>query len=249
MQKWGELYVYCLMLYLYVYYKCSFPICIHSILSMYHELERMMLLRYTAYCYNETSNFLIKLEISADHKTWKQTCCSWWLRDRCQARYSVLCFVLRISETQNLSRNFLRLITVLTKAPHWTLPGVTWVKPHLTCSFIIYFNICLSFTPRSPKWPFHIVAYSLKARIVEPQRPAFTRQRSVNKNIGIVFSARSVPMLAHATMEYIIPSLSYNNTAIEEQCFLRGPCRDVISRTFSDESVSQWSWLVSELVT
>jgi hypothetical protein len=46
-----------------------------------------------------------------------------------------------------------------------------------------------------------------------------------------VLSAQPVPMAAHATMEYVIPSLSKNCTATEEQCFLRGPCRNVISRT------------------
>jgi hypothetical protein len=37
------------------------------------------------------------------------------------------------------------------------------------------------------------VAYSLKARIVESQRPAVTRQRPVNNNRGMVFSAQCVP--------------------------------------------------------
>jgi hypothetical protein len=38
-----------------------------------------------------------------------------------------------------------------------------------------------------------------------------------------VFSARSVPMAAHETMD----------TATEGWCFLCGPCLDVISRTIS----------------
>jgi hypothetical protein len=76
--------------------------------------------------------------------------------------------------------------------------------------------------------PEDIVAYYLKARIVESQQPAVTRQRPVN-NRGMVFSAQSVPMAAHATMEYVMHSLSNNCTATEERCFLRGPCRDVIS--------------------
>jgi hypothetical protein len=42
---------------------------------------------------------------------------------------------------------------------------------------------------------------------------AVTRQRPVNSNTGIVFSARSTPMAAHATMD----------TATEERCFLCGP--------------------------
>jgi hypothetical protein len=53
-----------------------------------------------------------------------------------------------------------------------------------------------------------------------------------------VFSAWSVPMAAHATMEHVMPPLSNNRTATDERCFLRGPCRDVISRTVSEESVS-----------
>jgi hypothetical protein len=62
----------------------------------------------------------------------------------------------------------------------------------------------------------HIVAYSLKAKIVESEQPAVTRQRPVN-NRGMVFSALSVAMAAHATMEYVMPSLSNNCTATEEQ--------------------------------
>jgi hypothetical protein len=83
------------------------------------------------------------------------------------------------------------------------------------------------------------VAYSLKSRTVELQQPAVTRQVPVNKR-GMVFSARSVLMAAHATMEYIIPPISNNCTAKEEQCFLRGPCRDVISRIVS-EALVKWS--------
>jgi hypothetical protein len=69
--------------------------------------------------------------------------------------------------------------------------------------------------------PFNIVAYSLKARIVESQ------QRPVSKNRGIVFSAGSVPMAEHATMENVMPPLSNNCTATEERRFLRGPCPDI----------------------
>jgi hypothetical protein len=75
----------------------------------------------------------------------------------------------------------------------------------------------------------NIVTYSLKARIVA-QRPAVTRQRNVN-NRGMVSSAQSMPMAAHATMEYVMPSLSNNYTATEERRFLCSSCRDVISRT------------------
>jgi hypothetical protein len=38
------------------------------------------------------------------------------------------------------------------------------------------------------------VAYSLKARIVEPQQTAVTRQRPVHNNRRMVFSAQSVPI-------------------------------------------------------
>jgi hypothetical protein len=86
---------------------------------------------------------------------------------------------------------------------------------------------------RGLRGPYHIVTYSLKARTVESQQPAVTRQRLVNSNRGMMFSAQSVPMAAHATMGYVMPSLSNNCAATKERCFLRGPCRDVISRTSS----------------
>jgi hypothetical protein len=54
-----------------------------------------------------------------------------------------------------------------------------------------------------------------------------------------VFSVRSEPMAAHAIMEYVIPPLSNGCTATGERCFLRCPCRDVISKTVSVESVSE----------
>jgi hypothetical protein len=75
----------------------------------------------------------------------------------------------------------------------------------------------------------NIVAYSLKAIIVESQQPVVTRQRSVN-NRGMVFSVQSVPMAAHAPMEYVKPLRSNNCTLTEERCFLRRLCQDVISR-------------------
>jgi hypothetical protein len=89
----------------------------------------------------------------------------------------------------------------------------------------------------------YIVEYSLKARIVESQ-PSFTKQWPVNKNREVVFSAWFVPMVAYATVKYVMQLLSNNYTATEERCFLPGPYRDVISRT-----VSQWSrvsWLVND---
>jgi hypothetical protein len=64
------------------------------------------------------------------------------------------------------------------------------------------------------------MAYSLKARIVESQQPAVTRQWPLNNNRGMVISVQSVPMAANATMDYVMPSLS-NSCTTEEQCFLR----------------------------
>jgi hypothetical protein len=63
------------------------------------------------------------------------------------------------------------------------------------------------------------------------QQPAFTRQRPVNNNRGMVFSAQFVPMVEHAAMEYVMPSLSNNCTTTEEWCFLGDACRVVFSRT------------------
>jgi hypothetical protein len=77
----------------------------------------------------------------------------------------------------------------------------------------------------------NIVAYLLKTRAVESQQPAITRQRCVNNNRGMAFSAQSVPMTAHAKMGYVMPSLSNNCTATEERYLLRSPCREVISRS------------------
>jgi hypothetical protein len=53
--------------------------------------------------------------------------------------------------------------------------------------------------------PQNVVAYFPKARIVESQQPAVTRQRPISSNRGMVFSAKSVLMAAHATVEYIRP--------------------------------------------
>jgi hypothetical protein len=46
------------------------------------------------------------------------------------------------------------------------------------------------------------VAYSLRARIVESQQSAVTWQWPINNNRGM--------MAVHATIEYIMPSLSNN---------------------------------------
>jgi hypothetical protein len=51
------------------------------------------------------------------------------------------------------------------------------------------------------------VAYSLKTRIVESQQLGVTIQRPLN-NRGMVFSVHSMPMVAHAAIEYIIPSIT-----------------------------------------
>jgi hypothetical protein len=56
----------------------------------------------------------------------------------------------------------------------------------------------------------NIVAYSLKARIVESQQPAVTRQRPVKNNRRMVFSAHSVPMATRTTTEYVMPTLNNN---------------------------------------
>jgi hypothetical protein len=69
------------------------------------------------------------------------------------------------------------------------------------------------------------VAYSLKARFMESQKPAATRQRSVKNNRGMMFSVQSLPMAANATMEYVMPSLSNSRTLTEERCFLHGPAK------------------------
>jgi hypothetical protein len=60
----------------------------------------------------------------------------------------------------------------------------------------------------------YIVPYSLKARTVESQQLAISRQRPINIR-GMVFSAQSMLMAAHATMEYVMPSLSNNCTMTE----------------------------------
>jgi hypothetical protein len=65
-----------------------------------------------------------------------------------------------------------------------------------------------------------------------------TRQRPVNSDRGIVFSARSAPMAAQAAI----------GPETEERCFLYGPFRDVLSRTISVTGCSWVSWLVIEIV-
>jgi hypothetical protein len=77
---------------------------------------------------------------------------------------------------------------------------------------------------------YYVLSRSLFIKTVV-RRPV-TRQRTVN-NGGTVLSMRSVPMTAHPTMEYVMSLLSNNGIATKEWCFLRGPCRDVISRRVS----------------
>jgi hypothetical protein len=74
------------------------------------------------------------------------------------------------------------------------------------------------------------VSYSLKARVIGSQKLAVTRQQSIHNNRGMVFSAQSVPMAAHATMEYVMPSQNNHCTLTEERCFLRSLCQDDINR-------------------
>jgi hypothetical protein len=82
-------------------------------------------------------------------------------------------------------------------------------------------NILLSTQITNSKYSYqsskNTVAYSLKARTVESQQLAVTMQWPVNNNRGMVFSAQSMLMAVHITMEYIMPSLSNNCTAIEER--------------------------------
>jgi hypothetical protein len=62
-----------------------------------------------------------------------------------------------------------------------------------------------------------------------------------------VFSSLSVPMVAHATMEYVMALLRNKCTATVEQCFLCGSCQDVISRIVSSGVsgvLSGVGWLV-----
>jgi hypothetical protein len=84
------------------------------------------------------------------------------------------------------------------------------------------------FTPQYSRKHDNIVAYSLKARIVGSQLSAVTGQRPVNNDRGMMFSAQTLPMVAHATMEYVTPSLSNNCTITEERCFLCSPYRGYI---------------------
>jgi hypothetical protein len=69
---------------------------------------------------------------------------------------------------------------------------------------------------------YYNVACSFIAKILESQKLTVTWQQPINNDRGIVFSGQSVQMVAHATIEYVMPSLSSNCTATEKQCFLRG---------------------------
>jgi hypothetical protein len=83
------------------------------------------------------------------------------------------------------------------------------------------------------------VIYLVKARIVESQQVAVTRQWPVNNNRGMVFSVEPMLMAVHTIVEYIMPSLSNNFTATQERCFLRGLCQVVISRSRSAHIVTK----------
>jgi hypothetical protein len=61
----------------------------------------------------------------------------------------------------------------------------------------------------------------------------------------MVFSAQFVPVAVHAMVNYITLLLSNNRTALREWCVLWDPCRNVISKTFSEELSEE---LVGELV-
>jgi hypothetical protein len=73
----------------------------------------------------------------------------------------------------------------------------------------------------------YIVIDLPRVTIVNSQQPAVARRRAVNNNRRMVFSVESVPMDAHATIEYVMPSLS-NNCTTEERCFLCSSCRSYI---------------------
>jgi hypothetical protein len=51
----------------------------------------------------------------------------------------------------------------------------------------------------------------------------------------MVFSAWFVPLAVHAAVKYIVLLLSNNRTAVREWCVLWDLCRDVISKTVSEE--------------
>jgi hypothetical protein len=133
----------------------------------------------------------------------------------------------QLSPTQTLgSGSSLQILDSTTCCCKWYLRGFyrpfhVNKNPHISLNFSVVYWITT----------VYIVAYSLKAKTVESQQPTVTKQRPVNNNKWMVFSAQFVLMDVHSIIEYVMPSLSNNFTVTEERCFLRGPCWDVISRT------------------
>jgi hypothetical protein len=62
-----------------------------------------------------------------------------------------------------------------------------------------------------------VLRHMLKATIVVSQQPAVTSERPVNSR-GIAFSAQSMPMSVHATMECVI-----NDYTLTEELFPARP--------------------------
>jgi hypothetical protein len=62
----------------------------------------------------------------------------------------------------------------------------------------------------------------------------------------MVFSVQSVPTAMHATMEYIMPLLSNNRTAMRDQCFLHSPRQDVTSKSVGQSASQPVSQSVGE---
>jgi hypothetical protein len=91
---------------------------------------------------------------------------------------------------------------------------------------------CMSITKADRLMPFREIVAGIRGSsgegcerfsTVGSQQPAITRHRPVNNDRGMVFSAQSVPMAVHSTMEHVMPSLSNSYSAKEERCFLYGP--------------------------
>jgi hypothetical protein len=108
--------------------------------------------------------------------------------------------------------------TILTGSSNFSVNDVSWMV-----SVIEMHDV---FRDVETEFLFNIVACR-----------SVTRQRPVNSNREMVFSALSSPMAVHARMD----------TATEEPCFLYGPCRDVVCRAVR-ASVVEWSELFGELV-
>jgi uncharacterized CHY-type Zn-finger protein len=68
-------------------------------------------------------------------------------------------------------------------------------------------------------------------------RPLLVAALKQQQRNGVFF--QPVPMAVHATMECHAIA-KQNSTATEELCFLRSPCRDIISRTGLETVYSQY---------